>query len=763
MKQTLAIARREIAAFFHSAMAPVVIIGFLALAGLFFTLFLLGYAESSLVAVRSGRGGFLNFTEGVFRPLVTDMIIFLLFLLPAVTMRLLSGELRSGRFDLIMSWPVPDRTWVLGKWLSAVAVAVVLIVASGFYFGVVSVLGKPEVGPVLVAALGLVLVSAAVSAWGLVFSALFPYQVVSYVLSFGSGIALFVMGALAPHLPGLMARIAQELALGDHFVRFSRGTIDSRDVVYYVGLTVVGLAAATAVLGGTKQPARRRLRGWWPTLVLLGVAIFAQIVAIRRPLAVDLTPNSRYSLAPQTVQVLDALDQPLPVPGTDRVAPVDNVEIRAFYQPLDPARSGMEVLLQSLSNRSSRVHYRMIDPESEPELVKQDRVAVARTVVVQVGDRRQGMLEPDEGQLINMIYRLATNTRPTVGYVLGHGEHLLDGTQRAGYSSVADLLAANGYQLRSLLLPDRLEVPRNFDLLIIAGPKLDFSSGELAALDAYLDRGGAMLVLCDPPTPESVRAWTQDYNVKLEGDVIVATREQSDLAGVGLRSAVVVDRGYTDHPIVESMHGVATVLPMAQSLHPVQASLPRISGQVFLLSEQGAWGDRDPDTKFSGKPIFQNGRDLLGPLPLAVALEIASADSTGSERVADGPRRDVPESQSMPDQINRAMRKRDLREQAGESLFGEQQSGRLVVVGNSEFISNANLDLYGNRDLLLNMVNWLVQEDVLINLRARRGSFQPLLLEHRRSVLIGWICALGWPLLVGGVSVGIVLRHRRRR
>jgi ABC-type uncharacterized transport system involved in gliding motility auxiliary subunit len=749
MKQILAITRRETSAFFHSAMAPVVLSGFLVLAGLFFTLFAWAYVENCLVALRSGREGYLNLTEGIFQPLVADMTIFLLFLLPAVTMRLLSSELRSGRFDLIMSWPVPERAWVLGKWLSTMIVASSLVLASAAYFGVVALLGKPEVGPVLVAVLGLLLLSGAVAAWGLVFSGLFPYQVIAYFLSFAFSLALFMVGALEPHLPGILGRLMGELSLSNHFLRFSRGVLDSRDIVYFVGLTVVGLAAAVAVFAGHKQSRGRRLRGWGPALALMVVAVFVQLVAARRPLVADVTPDNRYSLAPQTLQVLEAIG--------------DDVLVTAFYQRIDPARAGLEVLLQSLCDRTPRVKHRFVDPEREPDLLKEYDVNVARTVVVESGGRRQGLLEPDEGQLINMIYRLATGARPVVAYVLGHGEHLFAGEQRSSYSAVVRLLEGNGYDLRPLVLPERAEVPANIDLVIMAGPKLDPSPAELAALDAHLARGGAMLALFDPTTPEALRTWARRYNIILEGDVIVSPGREGELVGVGLRTVVVADaKSYGEHPIVRDMKDIATIFPLTQSLHPVQKQVPGLKGVIILFAGPETWGERDADTKFAGTPAYDPAQDLRGPLPIGVALEIDPADSTAS-RQGTGPRREAAPALSVPGAAAQREIERARTQAQAQSLFAPPQRGRLVIVGNSEFASNANLELYGNRDLFLNMMNWLVQEEVLINLRARPRSFQPLTLGDDRRALLGWVCVLGWPLVVGGGSLAWVLRHRRRR
>ncbi len=138
MRQVKAIVSREVGAFFHSAMAPVVLVGFLITVGLFFTIFIFGYSDMSLAALQSPRSGnYMNLAEGIFRPMVSNAIFFLLFLMPAITMRLFSAEFRSGRFDLIASWPVADHIWVLGKWMSAWLAAGVMILASVAYFAVI--------------------------------------------------------------------------------------------------------------------------------------------------------------------------------------------------------------------------------------------------------------------------------------------------------------------------------------------------------------------------------------------------------------------------------------------------------------------------------------------------------------------------------------------------------------------------------------------------------------------------------------------------
>ena len=155
MRQLRAIVGREVGAFFHSAMAPVVLTGFLVAVGLFFTIFIYGYSDMSLAALQSARtGNYVNVAEGIFRPLVSNTVFFLMFLVPALSMRLFAPEFRSGRFDLLASWPVRDGVWVAGKWLSGLVSVGIMLLCGAAYIGVTWFLGSPEPGPAVAALLG---------------------------------------------------------------------------------------------------------------------------------------------------------------------------------------------------------------------------------------------------------------------------------------------------------------------------------------------------------------------------------------------------------------------------------------------------------------------------------------------------------------------------------------------------------------------------------------------------------------------------------
>ncbi len=709
MRQWNAIVRREVGAFFHSSMAPILLGGFLVLVGLLFTKLMISYSDLSTGALESARSGnYVNLAEGIFRPLVSTMLMLVVLLMPSLTMRLFSPEYRSGRYNLMASWPVPDSVWVVGKWFSALVAASVMLLATMVFFASVWFFGQPEPGPLVTVFIGLVLLASCLVAWGTLTSVAFTHQILAYFVSLVLSMLLFMVQLLERLLPDFLANIAVELSLMVHFERFSRGLLDTRDIAFFILMTVVPLTAATALLASRRLPSRRRAAQWLPPLLTLVLAVVLYSVVNLAPSTWDLTGNKRYSLAPQTVKVLKNLDADL-----DVLEDADKVQVYAFYQRHDPAYDLTEVLLKSCRQHSRSLQYEMVDPETELELVRRYGVMVSRSIVVEVGDRSATILQPEESGLINAVFRLVKGKRPVIGYLLGHGEHRLDSDEMAGYSAMQAELINQGYDIRPLVLSETGGIPSACDVVIVAGPRTEPSPLETAALDNHLAKGKALMALFDPPTPVGWVRWLDQYRVHLSGDVIITSTGQGKVSRM-----VQVIEGYGSHEISIPLQGVPTLFPFAQALQIVDDESTGIKGALLLVSNEVSWAEKDPGTRFSGNPSFNQGVDAPGPLPLALVLETPATEKA--------------------------------------------KSGRMVIVGNSEFMNNSMVNRDGNRDLMLNILGWLAREEGLIELRGRDPLSQPVILTSNQKNLIQWGAVVLWPLFVMSVSVGIMVRHRRR-
>ncbi len=229
-----AIFRRELRSYFNSPVAYVVIVVFLAIIGWFFTsnLFLMNVASLRVVF------------ELV--PLV------FLFFIPAITMRLLAEEKKSGTLELLTTKPVLDAEIILGKFLAAWVLLAAALAPTLLYVVTLASLGSPDLGPVVTGYLGLLLMGAVYIGIGLFSSSLTENQIVAFIISFLIVLALFLMDKILMYVPEGFASTVEFLGIDYHFSNIARGVIDSRNVIYFLSLLGFSLACATVSLGRRK-------------------------------------------------------------------------------------------------------------------------------------------------------------------------------------------------------------------------------------------------------------------------------------------------------------------------------------------------------------------------------------------------------------------------------------------------------------------------------------------------------------------------------
>ena len=242
MRNVWIVARRELGALFVQPIAYVVVIVLIFLCGLVFADGLSRYQLAQ------------QFGQFVPPPTVANVLGFFLFLslfvAPAITMRLLSEEHKTGTIELLMTLPVRDGEVVLGKFLAAWLFYLLMLALTLIYPLILWRFGNPDLGPILTGYLGVILAIAAMLAIGMLASALTANQIVAYMLGFGLILLLYITTIFSQSLvSNETARlIFDELSFQAHANRFPQGILAAKDVVYYVGLTIVALFAATRVM-----------------------------------------------------------------------------------------------------------------------------------------------------------------------------------------------------------------------------------------------------------------------------------------------------------------------------------------------------------------------------------------------------------------------------------------------------------------------------------------------------------------------------------
>jgi ABC-2 type transport system permease protein len=227
-RNTGIIFRKELRSYFNSPVAYVVIVVFLAIIGYFHTsnLFLMNIASMRLTFE--------------FAPLV------FLFIIPAITMRLISEEQKSGTIELLATKPLLDAEVIAGKFLAAWALIGLTLVPTLLYFITMATLGDIDNGPVIGGYAGLVLMAGVYVAVGLLASSLTENQIVAFIVGFLLCFALFMLDKVLIYVPGFLTTTVEYLGTDAHYQNIARGVIDSRDIVYFLSLT--GLALFLSVV-----------------------------------------------------------------------------------------------------------------------------------------------------------------------------------------------------------------------------------------------------------------------------------------------------------------------------------------------------------------------------------------------------------------------------------------------------------------------------------------------------------------------------------
>lgn len=232
MKALKAVYLRELAAYFRSPIAYVLLVGFLLVSGYFFYAAVAFYSIASLQAMQNPMMMEMNLTDMIVAPLLGNSSVILLFLTPLITMRLLSEEKRAGTLELLLSYPLTDFSVVLGKFLAAWSFFAILVAGNALQSSLLFLLGQPYPPVIICGYLGILLLGAAYLSLGLFFSAVTENQIVAALGGFAGLLLFWIVGWSASVVGPDLGAVLAGLSLGSHFEKLPRGLVDTSDLAY---------------------------------------------------------------------------------------------------------------------------------------------------------------------------------------------------------------------------------------------------------------------------------------------------------------------------------------------------------------------------------------------------------------------------------------------------------------------------------------------------------------------------------------------------
>jgi ABC-type uncharacterized transport system involved in gliding motility auxiliary subunit len=487
-----------------------------------------------------------------------------------------------------------------------------------------------------------------------------------------------------------------------------------------LGVLLIGVAVASSLDSLRERMASGEARrvGKYGISALLGTALTVAIICMlafvstRYSKRFDWTEQKVNSLSEQSLDLLERLEQ--------------DVQVTAFFNAADsiPVRD----LLDRYAHESERIRLEFADPNRRPDLVQAlgiDPEALSRGVVrLAIGAAHVDLSRINESEVTNALLKLSRGEGRKIYFLENHNERPIAGEgakSGLGYGQAVAALRNETYEVESLFLASVGEVPSDADLVVVVGPTRPLLDLEHASLAAYMDRGGAVMILLDPRTHSNFVEVLASRGIAVGEDVVFDAR----LALFGQATSPFAGR-FANHPITAKMRDTV-LFHMVRSVGVADGATGLVP-IVFTGEESWAETDLEAWTR-TGQAKF-DARDTLGPISVMVAGELAlelapETDESGED--ADPPAR-----------------------------------ARIVVVGDSDFASNQRIGDYQNRDLFVNAVNWLVDDTDQIAIRppiSRASRFRMTGESYLRIQLLS-LFVIPELIAVAGV-IGWWMRRKR--
>jgi len=467
-------------------------------------------------------------------------------------------------------------------------------------------------------------------------------------------------------------------------------------------------------------------------LIVLAVLSVANFLANRHNKSFDSTSNKKFSLSDQTIKVVKGLKS----------------DVKISYFDQTSRFAGARDLLDRYDNLSTKLSVDFVDPDKKPQIAKVAGVRNYGTIFVEASGRKEEAKSTTEEEVTGALVRALKGGQRTVCVLSGAGERGIEDTGRSGYSGLKDALERNNYKTRvvSLLgaaegvVPPAIEtksgakkgeikiappkefkpeIPSDCTVLLAAGPKYDYLEPVVNAIRNYVENGGRAMILLDPPAKVGAEETSENaallkvlegWGVTLGRDIVL------DLSPVGqifgLSAVVPLVTNYETHAIVREMKETATAFPLIRTVDAKSADKTSVDKLFSTTANSYA----TTNLSLSGEIQIDQSKDRKGPFTLGVA----GTYRTGKENV----------------------------------------QGRFVMVGSSSWMANNILRFNGNRDLAMNMFNWLTSDEDLISIRPKEPENRPLSLSRSQMNLMFYFSLLVLPLAVIATGVGVWWRRR---
>ncbi len=453
-------------------------------------------------------------------------------------------------------------------------------------------------------------------------------------------------------------------------------------------------------------------------LLIAVVIVLLGFLSVRYKLEQDWTAGGRNTLTSASQKLLKQMPDP--------------IKFFAFIPPESENRRDIEMWIERYKRVKPNVDVEFVDPDRNPAKVKEYKIHQIGEVVVEYQGRRETLNPLSEALVTGALQRLTDSGDHYVVFLEGHGERAINpgkgeaGDSQDGYVQFAEALRQSGLKVQGLNLVKTPSIPDNTSVLVVASPEQKLLDGETKIIDEYVKAGGNLLWLNAPGQPVSMEAVAKTLGISWENGFAVFP----DFAQIGSPSpAIYLATDYPPNPVTQDLTYV-TVFPLARPFTWDQ-DLLRAAGwnvQPLLLTNDNSWLEIGMP-KEGAISFNEKAGDKRGPLTLGITLS------------------------------------RPVKSEANKDSSGkpaESRSQRVAVVGDADFIDDGFLQEQGNKQLGLNLIQWLASRDSHLNIEVPKAPDTSLYLPGWAMTLVMLGYAVVLPLLLLGYGLARWLRRRRR-
>jgi len=438
------------------------------------------------------------------------------------------------------------------------------------------------------------------------------------------------------------------------------------------------------------------------TLIVIAILVVLNFLANRYSKSFDATSNKKYTLSDQSAKIAKNLKEDITITYWDRGA-----ESFSNAQGLFDRYKGLSPKIN--------VVYQDVD-KKRTEAVAAGVKSPLPNIFVTVGNKSEQAKSLTEEEVTGAMVRALKGGDRTVCFTSGFGEASTTEAQAGeGFGNAKDLTEKNNYKTKVVPMIPKPDIPMDCTILVVAGPKRDYLQPAVDAIKGYVENGGRALILLDPPLKfrseiddnAALAAVLDSWGVKMDKDLVLDLSGVGQLFGLGPEFPIVTK--YGDHAIVSVMKELPTGFPIARSLQVAKGDKTMVSALFSTTDDAVATEDlKNPQV------------NVKTAKPGARVLAAAGTYTTGKEGA----------------------------------------EGRFVVVGTSRWIGNGFLAFNGNRDLYMNMLNWLSSDSDLISIRPKDPEDRRLNMNPRQATMLFYGSVVLIPLAIITAGVGVWWKRR---